>query len=127
MRIKEASIESGLSADTIRYYEKIGILPKIGRDGAGQRVFNKDNLGWMSILYWLRKTGMPMKEMSRYAHLVHSGQETIPERVEILQRHGELLAERKLELARCEKIIENKLRVYGDPECFKAIKLNKTT
>lgn len=112
MRIKQASDKSGLSADTIRYYEKTAIIPPIARDGSGQRVFTKNNLDWMNILYWLRKTGMPMKVMARFAHLVHSGKDTIPERIEILKAHEKQLAEKREELAQCEAVLKRKLGVY---------------
>lgn len=116
MQIKEAAEASGLSADTIRYYEKIELLPPIVRDGNGQRRFSQENVNWMTVLYWLRKTGMPMKVMSRYAFLVHAGDHTIPERKEILNAHGKLLAERRAELDRCDALLAYKLAAYDDVE-----------
>ncbi|PLW75056.1 MerR family transcriptional regulator [Cohaesibacter celericrescens] len=116
MRIKEASKSSGLSTDTIRYYEKEGLLPPINRDRSGHRAFSLDNVQWMTVLYWLRKTGMPMRVMSRYAHLVHSGDHTIPQRVAILTEHRALLAARRAELDRCEEILTYKLSAYEDAE-----------
>lgn len=112
MRINQASEATGLSADTIRYYEKEGILPPIDRDASGHRHFNQENINWMTVLYWLRKTGMPMEVMSRYAELVHAGDNTIPERKSILLKHGELLASRRAELDRCDEILAYKLAAY---------------
>lgn len=114
MRINEAAKATGLSADTIRYYEKEGLLPPIARDASGHRCFSPDNVNWMTILYWLRKTGMSMDVMSRFAGLVHAGDHTIPERLTILHAHGELLAMRRKELNRCEDLLAYKIGVYCD-------------
>lgn len=116
MRINEASKASGLSPDTIRYYEKEGIVPAIHRDQSGHRVFSKQNIDWMIVLYWLRKTGMSMDVMAHYAELVHSGDHTIPERKKILRSHGELLAQRRAELDQCDDLLAYKLAAYDAVE-----------
>ena len=116
MRINEASKATGLSADTIRFYEKEGIVPPIGRDQSGHRCFSRENIDWMIVLYWLRKTGMPMDVMSRYAALVHAGDHTIPERKAILREHGRLLAARRAELDRCDELLAYKLAAYEEVE-----------
>ena len=85
MRIAEAPLASGLSVDTIRYYERTGMLPPISRGSDGHRRFSADDVDWLTVLYWLRATGMAMKVMHRYATLVHSGDHTIPERKQILR------------------------------------------
>lgn len=112
MRIKQASEVSGLSPDTIRYYEKEGILPTIERDQTGQRFFSKDNLNWMGLLQCLRQTGMPMKDMSRYAQLVHSADNTTEERIKILKSHQQRLAQKRQELEKCEALLTHKLGIY---------------
>lgn len=116
MRINEASEASGLSADTIRYYEREGILPPIHRDQSGHRSFSQENVDWMIVLHWLRKTGMPMDVMSHYATLVHAGDHTIPERKSILREHGELLAARRAELDQCDELLAYKLAAYDEVE-----------
>lgn len=116
MRITEAAEASGLSADTIRYYEKAGFLPPIERDANGQRRFTKNNVDWMTVLYWLRRTGMPMKAMSRYAVMVHAGDHTIAERKDILRAHGRQLSERRADLDRCEALLAFKLAAYDEFE-----------
>lgn len=116
MRINEASKATGLSPDTIRFCEKAGLLPPIHRDRSGHRWFSRDNIDWMIVLYWLRKTGMPMKVMSRYAALVHAGDHTIPERKSILGEHGKLLAARRSDLDRCDDLLAYKLAAYEEVE-----------
>lgn len=112
MFIKEAASKSGLSIDTIRYYEKEGMIPKITRNSSGIRVFSAGNIEWLNILYWLRKTGMSMKVMKRYAIIVHEGDHTIPERMNILQEHQNLVDERRKDLDACSDILASKLRAY---------------
>lgn len=121
MRINEAAQETGLSADTIRYYEKQGLLPSIARDASGHRQFSADTINGMTILYWLRKTGMSMDVMSHFARLVHAGSHTIPERLSILRAHETLLAQRREDLDRCADLLAYKIGVYskfeeGDPD-----------
>lgn len=112
MFIKEACEKSGLSIDTIRYYEKEGMLPEIARNSSKIRIFSAGNIEWLTILYWLRKTGMSMKVMKRYAMIVHEGEHTIPERVDILQEHQKLVDERRKDLDACSDLLAHKLHCY---------------
>ncbi len=70
--IHEAAIQTKLSAHTLRYYERIGLLPSIARDANGQRRYTADNLGAISILLTLRATGMPIGVMQRFVQLLCS-------------------------------------------------------
>lgn len=116
MFIKEASTKSGLSIDTIRYYEKEGMLPEVARNSSSIRVFSAGNIEWLTILYWLRKTGMSMKVMKRYAIIVHEGDHTIPERMDILQEHQKLVEERRKDLDACSDILAHKMLCYKSNE-----------
>jgi MerR family transcriptional regulator, aldehyde-responsive regulator len=116
MKIKKAAQRSGLSLDTIRFHEKAGMLPAIARGNDGQRRFSQDHVDWLTVLFWLRKTGMQMKVMHRYAVLVHSGNLTITERKAILLEHGENLKQRREELSRCEELFAYKLAACDDVE-----------
>ncbi len=116
MRISEASTKCGLSPDTIRYYERSGIVPAIDRGADGLRRFSPEDIDWLTLLYWLRRTGMPMKEMHRFAELYKQGNTTIPERKSVLLRHADRLKERRAELDRCSAILDHKLAAYEDLE-----------
>jgi DNA-binding transcriptional MerR regulator len=94
--IKEAAEFMGVTAHTLRYYEKEGILPYIQRDDYGNRVFHENNIEWMGFIKCLRETGMSIKELKHFADLNLSGEHTIPLRKEILYKHR-LLMEKKLE------------------------------
>ena len=60
--IQRAAAETGLTADTLRYYERIGILPGIGRSQSGHRRFTDDDMGWIKLVQCLRATGMPLED-----------------------------------------------------------------
>lgn len=113
MRIAEAAALCGLSPDTIRYYEKSGMLPPIARGPDGYRRYGRENVNWLTILYWLRQTGMSMKVMQRYAILVHAGDDTVAERIDILKQHGEVLKTKREDLDRCEELLARKLNAYS--------------
>ena len=86
--IGEAAAKCGLSRHTLRWYERIGLLAPIGRGGDGRRRFSDAGLDWLSLLSKLRGTGMPVRDMQRYAELVRSGAGQA-ERLELLRRHRE--------------------------------------
>lgn len=114
MRISEAATRSGLKIDTIRYYEAEGLVPNVGRGPDGQRRFTHENVEWLTLLYWLRETGMPMKVMQQFAGLYAQGDETIPTRKDILLTHARLLIKRRDDLDRCEAILARKLEIYEE-------------
>ena len=116
MRIAEAALRCGLSVDTIRYYEKSGIVPEIRRGPDRQRRFSQENIEWLTLLFWLRETGMPMKTMYRFASLYRAGDQTIPERKQVLLAHAAHLKKRRADLDRCEDVLARKLAIYEDHE-----------
>ncbi|MDI1460471.1 MerR family transcriptional regulator [Catellatospora sp. KI3] len=88
---------SGFSLDTLRYYERIGLLEHVDRTTGGRRVFSDDDLGWLGLLRCLRDTGMPINVMCRFAELTRQGDETVADRVELLEQHS-VAVEAQLEL-----------------------------
>ncbi|WP_415404409.1 MerR family transcriptional regulator [Tateyamaria sp. SN3-11] len=114
MRISEAAAESGLGVDTIRYYEAEGLVPKVMRGADGQRAFSRENVDWLTLLYWLRETGMPMRVMRQFAALYAQGDSTIEGRKAILLDHAERLAQRRSDLDRCAAILNRKLEIYDE-------------
>ncbi|MDO7906264.1 MerR family transcriptional regulator [Paenibacillus sp. JX-17] len=69
LSIKEAAEQSGLTEDTIRYYEKIGLLPRAARKSNGHRTYTDDNIEVMKLIVCMRKTGMPLEDMKPYLRL----------------------------------------------------------
>jgi DNA-binding transcriptional MerR regulator len=114
MRIGELARRSGLSVDTIRYYERIGLLPKAARDRANRRDYDREVLVWIAFLGRLKTTGMPIREMQRYAALRAAGAGTEAERRALLVRHRESVRRRLAELRDCLDVLDDKIAGYGD-------------
>ena len=109
---REAADRSGFSLDTLRYYEKIGLLEDIARSSGGKRVFTDDDIAWLGILRCLRDTGMPIARMLRYARLARGGDETMAERLDLLEEHDRAIDERIAELRAQQQHIRDKIRWY---------------
>ncbi|MFI0368236.1 MerR family transcriptional regulator [Actinomadura sp. 1N219] len=113
----ETAEKSGFSIDTLRYYEKIGLLSGIARNASGRRVFSDDDLQWLEMLRCLRGTGMPIAEMLRYSELARGGDETVQERLELLQEHDRRVEEQIAELRVRQEQIQWKIRLYSGTLC----------
>ena len=110
--IQRAAAETGLSADTLRYYERIGILPGIGRSSSGHRRFTDDDMGWIKLVQCLRATGMPLEDLHRYAELVQEGEHTAEERLAILEAHRARIQSEMGELSIALTLVEQKISGY---------------
>ena len=104
MRISEAAKLSGLGIDTIRYYERSGLIPVVARGADGRRCFSSENIDWLVLLASLRSTGMPMARMRFFAALYQEGDITIPARRDILLEHQQRLDLRRTELDQCAEL-----------------------
>jgi DNA-binding transcriptional MerR regulator len=108
----QAAEQSGFSLDTLRYYERIGLLDGIGRAPRGHRQFRDEDLEWLGVLRCLRDTGMPIAQMRRYAELARSGQATLAERLNLLAEHDAHVQERITMLQAQRKHLQDKLAWY---------------
>jgi len=91
MNIRDFAQRCGLTAHTLRYYERIGLLGAVARRDNGHREFGPRDVAWVEILQRLRETGMPIREMLRYAELRHAGDATLRERRAMLAAHADAL------------------------------------
>lgn len=82
-----AAARTGLSLDTLRYYERIGLLRAVPRTAGGRRRYRGSDLDVLSLMSCLRDTGMPVRDMRRYAALLHEGDATEPARLALLREH----------------------------------------
>ncbi len=111
--IGEVAAYTGLSAHTLRWYERIGLMPHIDRSHTGQRRFTDADLDWLDFVGKLRLTGMPVADMVRYAELVREGEHTFGERLRLLVRHREDVLRRIEELRDTLGVLDFKIDLYA--------------
>ncbi|GAA2477304.1 MerR family transcriptional regulator [Winogradskya humida] len=107
----EIAEKTGFSLDTLRYYERIGLLENVSRTAGGQRIFTDNDIAWLSILRCLRDTGMPIAQMRRYAELSRDTT-TVTERRELLEDHDTKIGLRIDELILQRAHVREKIRYY---------------
>jgi DNA-binding transcriptional MerR regulator len=112
--ISEVAAFTGLSAHTLRWYERIGLMPHIDRSHTGQRRFTNRDLDWLAFVGKLRLTGMPVADMVRYAELVRAGDHTFEERQELLRATREDVRRRIDELRSTLAVLDFKIEFYAD-------------
>jgi DNA-binding transcriptional MerR regulator len=110
----QAAEQSGFSLDTLRYYERIGLLDGIDRAPSGHRRFRDDDLEWLEVLRCLRDTGMPIAQMRRYAELTRAGQATLADRMNLLTEHDARVQERIALLQAQHKHLQEKIDWYRE-------------
>ena len=113
--IQGAASETGLSADTLRYYERIGVLPGIARTRSGHRRFSEGDIGWIKLVQCLRATGMSIEELHRYAMLMQEGDSTAEERLQLLVEHRARIKHDLQELETALELVERKIAGYDVP------------
>jgi DNA-binding transcriptional MerR regulator len=115
MRIGELARRTGLSVHTLRYYERIGLLPAPPRgESTHQRDYDAAVLPWIDFLQRLKTTGMPIRERLRYAALRADGAETAPARRLLLVRHRDEVRVRVAELQAALAVLDAKIAGYGE-------------
>ena len=94
LSIQQFATRIGLSADTLRYYEKIGLLRHVARDASGFRVYGPRDLEWVGFILRLKDTGMALDDIIRYADLRERGESTLAARQALLEVHAAKLQDR---------------------------------
>lgn len=116
MTIAEAAERSGLSAHTLRYYERIGLIHPVERGSNGHRRYGRDDMEWLDLLIKLRTTGMPIRQMVEYAELVRQGPKTVARRRSMLERHRAGITARMAELEETAAVLDRKIAMYHEME-----------
>ncbi len=114
LSIAEAAEISGLSAHTLRYYERAGLLEPVGRNGSGHRRYRETDLERITFLARLRATGMPIREVRRYAELMQAGEDTNAARLALLERHRDAVLAGLETTAKNLELIEWKINFYKE-------------
>ena len=112
MKIAEVSEQHGISADTLRYYERVGLIPPVHRSESGIRDYNELDLRRVDFIKCLRKAGLPIEVLIEYMGLVQKGDQTIEARKGILKKQRDLLATRMEEMQKTLDILDHKIEVY---------------
>lgn len=113
LTIAETAERTGLTAHTLRYYERDGLMLSVDRSATGHRRYHEGDLEWIQMITRLRRTGMPIRDVRRYAELVRTGNDTEAERMQILVRHRELVRAQLDETQRHLALIDRKIEWYA--------------
>lgn len=111
MLIGEFSKITGISADTLRYYEKEGIIKPI-RNESGRRNYSESDIKWAEFIIRLKDTGMPIREIKRYARLRAKGNTTLDERLKMLLTHQKKLNAQVTKLMEHQSKLDDKIIYY---------------
>lgn len=110
--IKEVSKLTGLSEHTLRFYEKQLLIKNISRDENGYRIYSDFDIEWINFLIKVKNTGMPLKDLQRYAALMAEGNSTIFKREKMLIQHRKLVENQIEDLKTTLTRIDDKLDRY---------------
>jgi DNA-binding transcriptional MerR regulator len=113
LTIQEVAQATGLTPHTLRYYERIGLIHPINREENTRRCYTADDVGWIDFLLKLRATGMSIKDMQWYAELQRQGDETLPQRVEMLKSLRDKVEAHVEEMNEHLKLIHYKIDYYS--------------
>ena len=112
MTIKEVSEKYNISQDTLRYYERIGMIPEISRTPGGIRNYQESDLGWVELAICMRSAGLPIEALIEYVKLYQQGDATFAARLQLLQEQRENLEEQKTQLEKAINKLNYKISRY---------------
>lgn len=116
LTIEQVAARTGLSAHTLRYYERIGLLDPVGRATSGHRRYAARDLAWIEFLMRLRATGMPIRHMQEFAALRRQGDVTLGRRRALLEAHQQMVQTHIEELQYNLETITHKIEIYHQME-----------
>ena len=114
LTIADASRATGVSAYTLRYYERAGLIDGVDRAGSGHRRYTEDDVAWIEVLQCLRATGMPIRGIRRYAELVRAGPGNEAERLALLEEHRDAVRAQLAEVRKHLAFVERKISIYEE-------------
>lgn len=112
MMIAEVSKKYDLSQDTLRYYERIGLIPAVNRNKSGIRDYNEEDCRWIEFIKCMRAAGLPIEVLIEYVSLFQRGYETIDERKELLKEQRTLLAQKMEDMKKTLERLDYKIERY---------------
>ncbi|SFT09699.1 MerR family transcriptional regulator [Paenibacillus sp. BC26] len=112
MLIAEVSEKFALSQDTLRYYERIGLIPRVNRNKSGIRDYTEEDCRWVDYIKCMRGVGLPVEVLTAYVNLFQQGDETVGARKEILMEQREQLCAKMEEMKRVLERMDDKIARY---------------
>lgn len=119
MKIAEVSGQYAISSDTLRYYERIGLIPPVTRNESGIRDYSEIDIRRVEFIKCMRSAGLPIEALIEYVGLVQQGDHTIDARKEILVEQRKQLAARMKEMQKTLDILDHKIEVYENAVLIK--------
>ena len=117
---QQTAARSGFSIDTLRYYERVELLPRIQRSSSGRRVFSEMDLKWLAMLRCLRDTGRPISEMQEFVRLMRDGLGSAEERLAVLLEHQRRVQEQVARLQQHLGQLGDKIALYRRGQAWNA-------
>lgn len=128
MTIKEVSEKYAVSQDTLRYYERIGLIPPVARTAGGIRNYTESDIGWVETAVCMRGAGVPIEALIEYVKLYQEGDATFEARRQLLQEQYDHLEKQKQQIeqtmnrlqykiSRYEKALETGVLTWDEKEC----------
>ncbi|MCI9340534.1 MAG: MerR family transcriptional regulator [Dorea sp.] len=112
MTISEVSKKYGISQDTLRYYERIGVIPPVHRTGSGLRDYTEEDCGWVELAGCMRSAGLPLEALTEYVRLCQEGDATIPDRRRLLLEQKDILSKQLKAIQETMERLEYKISCY---------------
>lgn len=120
MTIKEVAEKYHISQDTLRYYERVKMIPEVTRTSGGIRNYQEEDLRWVELAICMRNAGLPIEVMIEYVNLFQKGDDTIPARLELLYNQMDVLKSQKKQIDETMNRLSYKISRYE-----KALKTGK--
>lgn len=113
LTVQQMAQLAGISAHTLRYYERAGLMQPAWRDTTnGYRAYTRQHMGWIEFIKRLRATGMPIRDIQKYTSLILQGEQTVPDRMNLLKQHRERVEAHLLEVQQHLAAITKKISYY---------------
>ena len=114
MKISEVSEQYELSADTLRYYERVGLIPPVNRTESGIRDYGEADIEWVNFVKYMRNAGLPIEVLVEYVSLVQQGDHTSEARKQILINQRDEIVHKIEKMQKTLDLLNHKIEVYED-------------
>ena len=114
MTIKEVSEKYNISEDTLRYYERVKVIPKVTRTSGGIRDYQEEDLKWVELAVCMRNAGLPIESLIEYQSLFQEGDSTILARLDLLNNQMEILKSQKEQIEKTMERLSYKISRYEE-------------